>query len=297
MKHTHGLRILSAAFICIIIAANGIFMPGCSAEATRTKARQIYDLGTKAQTAATKIRDALTKYNAGLIEESVFVDMILAWLPEDKAAVFQGWISIGTDVRVAAEDIVLALEATAQKSFDESATLDAQADASEDRWANFIQIVQSGASIALQPEGVVIGGLSAILALVNRKRKQEQVRADVNMATAQKANTNTARMREIATALVGTTEAFKSTPGGQAEWPAIRRVVARTHSQDVRDFVASTKPTLDIADRPVPSERASAARGSAERTTVPLEGAISFGAPNTPPPPGPEDYNKDGSAK
>lgn len=286
--------IIVTAVLAVAAIAAVSSTQGCSQAQTRKSADRFGEAGTKAIETAVKIENALEKYNAGIIEEGVFVDMILAWVDDEKRVLFQSWIDIGTEVRVAAEDIAASLRVTAQSSFDEEVRLDAKADANESKWENFGSIVQSVASVALQPEGVVIAALTGLLGLTKRGERKAKTEASENADLARRASNAASEISGVAQNLVHGLEVLKSTDMGREAWETVgRKAVVASQTPEAIAFVKSVK-----------SKKAASPTRVAFEGTVPRSGTQSetpptpsSDKPSTPPAPGPEHYDGSGDIK
>lgn len=143
---------------------------GCSSSQTLQRADDFRKVGEATQTAAEKVRSILERYPADSIEGNQLAEMIVAALPADWQEKYRQAVIIAGDARVAAWDIVAALDATSDDSFAQADTLAAQAAEEADKWANFKAIAESAISVALAPEGIVMVGLG-LLAGVFRKKQ------------------------------------------------------------------------------------------------------------------------------
>lgn len=231
------MKLRQTIFALTALLILSVSITACSPAQTLARAENARELGVKSESIANKIYDALEKYNAGMIEEGVFADMIVAWLPEDKSAVFEQWLSLGTDIRIAATDIADSMMSTASKSFTEADKLVVAAANQKNKLDGFWSVVKSGIAIATDPEGVIIGGLGALVLLINKRKKSETDRADEAVAEAGNA-------KSVAENLVLATEAFKSTAEGAAAWSAVgKKIVSSAQSAGTEQFVKDLKAT------------------------------------------------------
>ncbi len=163
------MRIIYALIVSIILANT---LTGCSSAQTAKRANDFRQVAQTTQTTADKVRSILTQYPAGAVEGNELAVIVLAVLPDAWKVKYQQAVSIATDTRAAAWDIVQALESTASDSLVEATKLDEQAARQADKWANLSSITQSILSVALAPEGAVMVGLGLLAGFFRRKQNQ-----------------------------------------------------------------------------------------------------------------------------